>query len=462
MWGYTSAAEVLGRSITEFWQDEEDATDALRALLDSGEYISERIGRRRDGTAFYVTYSGNLVTNDAGAPICLMASIVDITDLKLAEAEIQAHNWELSVLNQIIGVSTSATDIEETLEDVLAATIALLDLRGGGIYLVEPGRQSARLVCVRGMLDDFIPPPGVPDIAVPPYADVFVAGEPLFVDDPAERDIPPYASIPIVAPGRVVGSLNVVPHDRKQFTDVERSLLVAIGREIGSSIERTMLIRQLERAKREANLYLDILSHDIRNAENVSSLYTDLLINMLEGEARGYAQRLRSSIRKSIEILRNVSTIRRIHHESTILVPVDLDQVIQDEIEIFSEVTFQYDRRDLVIMADQLLPEVFTNLIGNAIKFGGPAVEVTIRVEESGDDVLVSVEDTGPGVPDEMKEAVFMRFGQSRNQKSGQGLGLYITRMLITRYGGRIWVDDRVPGHPECGAAFRFTLKRTT
>jgi signal transduction histidine kinase len=265
-----------------------------------------------------------------------------------------------------------------------------------------------------------------------------------------------------VAPGRVVGSLNVVPHDRKQFTDVERSLLVAIGREIGSSIERTMLIRQLERAKREANLYLDILSHDIRNAENVSSLYTDLLINMLEGEARGYAQRLRSSIRKSIEILRNVSTIRRIHHESTILVPVDLDQVIQDEIEIFSEVTFQYDRRDLVIMADQLLPEVFTNLIGNAIKFGGPAVEVTIRVEESGDDVLVSVEDTGPGVPDEMKEAVFMRFGQSRNQKSGQGLGLYITRMLITRYGGRIWVDDRVPGHPECGAAFRFTLKRTT
>ncbi|CCJ35004.1 multi-sensor signal transduction histidine kinase [Methanoculleus bourgensis MS2] len=462
MWGYTSAAEVLGRSITEFWQDEEDATDALRALLVSGRYVGERIGRRRDGTAFYVTYSGNLVTNDAGAPICLMASIADITDLKRAEAEIQAHNRKLSVLNQIIGVSTSATDIEEALEDVLAATIALLDLRGGGIYLVEPGRQSARLVCVRGMPDDFIPPPGVPDIAVPPYADVFVAGEPLFVDDPGERDIPPYASIPIVAPGRVVGSLNVVPHDRKQFTDVERSLLVAIGREIGSSIERTMLIRQLERAKREANLYLDILSHDIRNAENVSSLYTDLLINMLEGEARGYAQRLRSSIRKSIEILRNVSTIRRIHHESTILVPVDLDQVIQDEIEIFSEVTFQYDRRDLVIMADQLLPEVFTNLIGNAIKFGGPAVEVTIRVEESGDDVLVSIEDTGPGVPDEMKEAVFMRFGQSRNQKSGQGLGLYITRMLITRYGGRIWVDDRVPGHPECGAAFRFTLKRTT
>ena len=53
-----------------------------------------------------------------------------------------------------------------------------------------------------------------------------------------------------------------------------------------------------------------------------------------------------------------------------------------------------------------------------------------------------------------------MRFGQTRGRKSGQGLGLYITRMLVERYGGRVWVGDRVPGRPECGAAFRFTLKK--
>ncbi|MCK8518404.1 sensor histidine kinase [Methanoculleus sp. 7T] len=460
MWGYTSAAEVLGRSVTEFWQDGEEAANALRALRDTGRYVGERIGRRRDGTIFYVMFSGNLVRTDAGAPICLMASLADITDLKRAEAEVQAHNRELSVLNQIIGVSTSAMDIDETLEDVLAATLALLDLQGGGIYLVDPNRQSARLVCVRGMPEGYTPQTCVPDITVPPYADVFVAGEPLFADDPGESGIPPYASIPIVAHRGIVGALNVVPRDGNRFADADRSLLVAIGREIGSSIERTILIRQFEEAEREANLYLDILSHDIRNAENVSSLYTDLLIDMLEGEAKGYAQKLRSSIRKSIEILRNVSTIRRIHHESAMLVPVDLDRVIQDEIGIFSEVRFHYDGTALAVMADPLLPEVFTNLIGNATKFGGPSVEVAIRVEENGGDVLVSVEDTGPGVPDEMKEAVFMRFGMNRNRKSGQGLGLYITRMLVTRYGGRIRVDDRVPGHPECGAAFRFSLKK--
>ncbi len=460
MWGYASETEVLGRSITEFWQDEEAARDALRVLLDSGRYVAERIGRRRDGTGFYVMYSGSLVTNDAGDPIYLMASIADITDLKRAEAEIQAHNRELSILNQIIGVSASATDIDEALKDVLEATIALLDLRGGGVYLVKPDRRSARLACVQGLPEGLPGHTCIPNITAFPYAGALVAGDVLFIGDPEESSPLPYAAVPITASGEILGSLNLVPHDRKQFTDADRSLLAAIGREIGSSIERMLLIRQLEEAKREANLYLDILSHDIRNAENISGLYTDLLISTLEGEPKEYAQRIRSSIRKSIEILRNVSTIRRIHHESAMLVPIDLDGVIRNEIGIFSEISFHYGGTDLAVMADPLLSEVFTNLIGNAIKFGGPTVEVTIRVEEIGDAVQISVEDTGPGIPDEVKETVFTRFGKNRSRKSGQGLGLYITRMLIERYGGRIWVDDRVPGRPECGAALRLTLRR--
>ncbi|WP_317063954.1 sensor histidine kinase [Methanoculleus caldifontis] len=407
------------------------------------------------------------MTSDTGEPICLAASLTDITDLKQAEMEVQAHNRALSALNQIIGISTSATDIDEMLESVLAATLAFLDLPGGGIYLIEPGKRSAELICTRGLPEGFPRHSRIPDITVPPYAEVLVAGRSLFFDEhlqlryPGENGRKPRqcASIPIMAHGRIIGALNVVPREDSRFADADRSLLTAIGREIGTSVERTMLIRQLEMAEREANLYLDILSHDIRNAENVSGLYADLLIDILDGEARGYAQKLQTSIRKSIEILRNVSTIRRIHQESAVLVPVDLDQVIREEIGMFPEIRLHYSGTDLAVLADALLPEVFTNLIGNAIKFGGPTVEIAIRVEERGG-IHISIEDTGPGVPDEMKETIFMRFGQSRHRRSGQGLGLYITRMLVLRYGGRIWVEDRVPGRPECGAAFRFSLKK--
>jgi len=468
MWGYDSPAEVIGKPVKELWQNEEEARDTFRKVVSTGRHIGERIGRRQDGTVFYVMFSGTLVRDSDGVPLCITASLTDITSQKQAEAEIQAHNRELSVLNRIIGASASATDIGETLERVLTATLGLLELSGGGIYLIEPQKQRARLVCTQGLPEGFPPQPCIPDITAQPYAEVLMAGEPLFLDDHPHLRYPgesegtphPYASIPIMAHGKIIGALNVMAQAGNRFTDADRSLLKAIGREIGTSIERTMLIQKLGVAEREANLYLDILSHDIRNAENVSGLYTDLLVDMLEGEARGYAEKLRSSLRKSVEILRNVSTIRRIHHESADLVPVELDRVIRDEIGIFSGSRIRYEGTNLVVMADPLLPEVFTNLIGNSIKFGGPEVEVAVRVEESGDEVRVSVEDTGPGIPDGMKEAVFMRFGQSRQRKSGQGLGLYITRMLITRYGGRIRVDDRVPGRPECGAAFRFVLKK--
>lgn len=463
LWGYASASEVLGRSVTEFWHDEAEAADALQRLLKTGRYTGERVGRRRDGTTFHIMFSGSCVTDNDGNPICLAETLTDITDLKEAEAEIQAHNRALSILNQIIGASASATDSNEVVERVLTVTLALLDLAGGSIYLKEQGGKRARLVYSKGLPEGFTPQPCIRDINAPPYREVLVEGRTVFRDDlPEEGESTPlrYASVPIVAHGRVIGALNVIPQGNNRFTETDRSLLAAVGREVGASIERALLIRQLEMAKEEANLYLDILSHDIRNAENISGLYTNLLADMLDGEEKIYAEKLRASIRKSVEILRNVSTIRRIHRESVKLVPIDLDRVIRDEIAIFPEIQFHYGGTSLSVMADRLLPEVFTNLIGNAIKFGGPKVEVAIRVEDEGEEILIAIEDTGPGVPDDMKEAIFMRFGQIKSQKSGQGLGLYITRMLIERYGGRIRVDDRVPGRQECGAAFRFWLKR--
>ena len=450
LWGYESPAEVLGRSVAEFWLDG-------RILTGIGRYTGERIGRRRDGTTFCAIFSGNVVTDDAGVPIGLAASLIDITDLKRAETEVKAHNRMLSILNQVIGVSIAGTDVDEMLADVLAATLALLDLPGGGIHLIEQGR-SARLACVQGLPEGSPLHRCIPDISAPPFSDVFVAGEPLFFD--GEEGLPPYAVIPLLAHEKVVGALSVVNWESTGFTGADRSLLTAIGREVGSSLERAMLIRQLEAAEREANLYLDILGHDIRNAENISGLYADLLVDALTGKEKEYAQRVRSSVRKSIDILRNVSTIRRIRHESASLLPIDLDEVLRDEIAIFAGSRIRYGGTGVMVMADGLLPEVFTNLIGNAVKFGGPEVEIAIRVEERGSEVVVVVEDTGPGVPDDRKEAVFMRFGPNQSKKSGQGLGLSITRMLVARYGGTIRVDDRIPGNPEEGAAFRFTLKK--
>ncbi|MCM2465315.1 hypothetical protein DIC75_03120 [Methanoculleus sp. CWC-02] len=218
-----------------------------------------------------------------------------------------------------------------------------------------------------------------------------------------------------------------------------------------------LLHQQLASANREANLYLDILTHDIRNTENVANLYTDLLIETLDGDARTYVEKLQRSIKKSIEILGNVSTIRRIHQPSGGHKCVNLDTVIRGEIAQFPETIIHYDTTNRLVLADDLLPEVFANLIGNAVKFGGPGVEIAVRVDDEDGFVRVSIEDTGPGIPDDQKQEVFHRY-EKRRRGVGEGLGLFLVQVLIERYGGAIWAEDRVPGRPEEGAAFRFTL----
>ncbi|MCM2466887.1 PAS domain S-box protein [Methanoculleus oceani] len=267
--------------------------------------------------------------------------------------------------------------------------------------------------------------------------------EPLWVDTSAApiRD----------GGGAIVGAIAILT-DITERKRAEEAL-------IRHTEELTRLHCELEAANREANLYLDILTHDIGNTENVSRLYADLLLETLDGEAAGYMGKLKRSINKSIEILGTVSTIRRIHQASPEIKETDLDRAIRGAIEVFPTSTIRYTGTNHQVRADDLLPVVFNNLIGNAVKHGGPDVRVTVRVEGVNGEVQISVEDTGPGVPDADKEAIFHRYEQHK-RGVGEGLGLYLVQILVERYGGKIWVDDRVPGRPGEGAAFRFTLKK--
>ena len=210
---------------------------------------------------------------------------------------------------------------------------------------------------------------------------------------------------------------------------------------IGSGADITDRIRAeeaLRAAHNEANLYLDIMVHDINNANAVALGYADLLSELLGEKEKQMVWKLRKGISRSIEIIQNVTTIRRLHSSETATRPVDLDTVIQAEIAHHPDAGIVYTGKPVQVMADDLLPEVFSNLIGNSIKFGEPGVEVAVRVEEDDETVEVSIEDTGPGVPDEVKPSLFTRFMRGTNARSGKGLGLYITKMLIERYGGSI------------------------
>jgi signal transduction histidine kinase len=119
-------------------------------------------------------------------------------------------------------------------------------------------------------------------------------------------------------------------------------------------------------------------------------------------------------------------------------------------------------QKGMVVEAASLLKEAFSNVINNAIKHSGPEVVVDISQREATVEgrkyYEVSISDNGPGIPDDVKEKLFRRFQRGATRASGKGLGLYITKMLVETFGGRVWVEDRVPGDYSKGCRFVILL----
>ncbi len=413
--------------------------------------------RRSDGAAIDARIAASPVTGvNPGYP-GVAVGVADVTGQRLAEEKARRRNAQLYVINQVVRTATSSADMDELLAGVLERTLELLDFEGGSVYLINTGRSRAELVTEIGLPEGFSFRRRIVDLNAPPYDAVLGRGTAHFVEDylraypqDACAGIQAFASIPIIAGKRVTGAVNLVSRSVHVFSPDERELLASIGREIGSAVERMRL-------HEHANFYLDLMTHDINNANTVAIGYATLLAETLSGPERDIAGKLAAAVRQSAEIIGNVSTIRRIMEEIPALGPVNLDHVAKSVIYFFPDADIRYTPQDRWVTADDLLSAVFINLIGNAVKFGGPGVSVSITSREEGGTALVSIEDTGPGIPDAEKHLVFEKFRKG-GRKSGKGLGLHITRTLVERYGGRIWVEDRVPGHPERGAAFRFTL----
>lgn len=101
------------------------------------------------------------------------------------------------------------------------------------------------------------------------------------------------------------------------------------------------------------------------------------------------------------------------------------------------------------------MQQAIINLINNAIKFTKKGyIELSIRPDQDDETVVFSITDTGCGIPPEEHENVFKRFVKLNEYVQGTGLGLSITRLIITKLGGKIWID----GNYQKGARFVFTL----
>ena len=133
-------------------------------------------------------------------------------------------------------------------------------------------------------------------------------------------------------------------------------------------------------------------------------------------------------------------------------------QVSADQHTIYLDIQVQ----DTKILADQTrIGQVIGNILDNAVKYSPNGGQVTVQLGDLDGDYLVNITDQGIGINPVYLDHIFERFYRLRNsasrQYSGIGLGLYVTRAIIERHGGRIWVTN----NQGVGCTFSFTLPRT-
>jgi signal transduction histidine kinase len=214
--------------------------------------------------------------------------------------------------------------------------------------------------------------------------------------------------------------------------------------------------------------FLAIVSHDLRNPLNNIAMAAQ---NLLEDpkDIKELASSINRSTGEMVRLIEDLLDIERIaigkltlHIEEH-----DVSEIIERAVEQLQGaaaakgVTLEADPQDVcgyVVCDRNRAMQVLSNLIGNAIKFTPAKGQICVSCQRTGTDgeeVQISVSDTGEGIAPEKIKTIFERFSQLHNQdRRGIGLGLYIAKMMVEEHPGRIWVESKLGE----GSTFHFTL----
>jgi signal transduction histidine kinase len=274
-----------------------------------------------------------------------------------------------------------------------------------------------------------------------------------------------YLTDPIVKLSGTMNRISAGDHDVRVQVE-RRDEIGVLARTFNSMMD------SLEEAKSRSDMYLDLMGHDINNMNQVALGYLELADNLIEsGDTIGKSREALikkpiGALEDSFNLIDNVRKLQRASTEALLTSTVDLNKTLSELADQYShipgrDIKIDFERAgEHLVRANELIKDVFSNLIWNAIKHSDPGKPLAIRlsVDEKTYDgkkyYEVSVEDNGPGIKDELKDRLFSRFSRGETKAKGSGLGLYLVKTLVDGFHGRVRVEDSVLGDHTKGAKF--------
>lgn len=248
--------------------------------------------------------------------------------------------------------------------------------------------------------------------------------------------------------------------------------IVFLSHQVSANEARNWRLEQDRKASEELEQlktnFVSMMSHDLKTPiAKIQAICDRLLTRKVEGELADDLRNLRRSSEDLNRYIRSILQVTKIEAREFAITrePLDINESIERVLNRLRPLAREknIDIRELLepqfsIEADStLLEEMIHNLVENAVKYTPPGGNVTVSSTEEDRFVVVTVRDTGPGIPPEDQELVWNKFTRghkAHTTASGSGLGLYLVKYFVELHGGQVFLESQ-PGH---GTAIGFKL----
>ena len=508
MFGHT-AAEAKGSPINALIvpPSQRAEGDQLTARVVSGQRVEMETTRvRRDGTPLDVHVTGTPVFV-GGRQVAIWAIYRDITRGKAnerarsellerereARAAAEAAGRRASFLADVGTLLGASFDYGSSYREL--ARLAVPELADYCLIdVVEPDGGTRRVAVAHHdpvregfLLHDAVNPHDA-DPERRPVLRVVRTGEPLlvpeFTPEMQERlshderhresfrrsELRSFIIVPLTARGRTLGAITLAMSDSgRRYAAADLAVAQDMARRAALAIDNARLYREAQEAVRARDSVLGVVSHDLRNPLtavllNADAILQDQTLSLPPWAADGLGMIVRSA--ESMEhLIRDLLDVARIESGQLRVSarPHDPGRLVLDATDLFTPLAEERgvhlvgippERAPLVRADRDRALQVFSNLVGNALKFTPPDGVVTVGAAAEDGAVRFWVRDTGPGIPESEFPFLFDRFWQGSGRREGAGLGLPIARGIVEAHGGRVWVESELG----VGTTFHFTL----
>jgi PAS domain S-box-containing protein len=447
-----------------------------------GDRSTTILGRRQGGEEFFAEAAVSKL--DIAGSLVMTVALRDISEQKRIERE-------QTFLAEVGAVLASTLDFEDTLENI--GRLAVRDLADFcTVDVVEEGGRIRRLKVVsrepakQWICDLFTHLPfdeRVPYLLKP----VIESKQPLLVERPSNETIcslptneqelralraagfKSMVAVPMLARGRLVGILALVASSTSHsYGPTDIRLAEELAQRAAFSIENTRFFGEAQRAVKTREDVLAIVSHDLKNPLSTIGLAAQVLrqfdqadatVNRVVGTIQRAVDRMQVLIADLLDFARMQSRTFSItasaENFNRVAMPVldGLKLLAENKQQAFA-VNISPNLPEVVVDRDRIA-QVLSNLVGNAIKFTPHGGSVRVSARQQGNEIVLCVEDNGPGIPAEQLPRVFDWLWQAREHRQmGSGLGLSIVQGIVKAHGGRVWAESQLGK----GSSFSFTL----